>query len=96
MTDYLIWILLVSAWCFGFHNAFEDEQIFGSIGNWFRKRIPEFWLKPLIGCPICLPSVHGTAWFLLTQDWHFLTWIMFIVAASGINYVIYNLFPPND
>jgi hypothetical protein len=96
MTEYFIWVVLVALWCWGFHNAFEEGEIFGKIGDWLYNRFPEYWLKPLIGCPICMVSVHGTIWFLLTQDWHFLTWIMFIVSASGLNYVIHNFFPKND
>jgi len=97
MTEYIIWIALVSLWCWGFHNAFQEEQIFDSIGIWLRRRIPEFWLKPLISCPICMCSIHGTAWYLISQpNWSLSYWIMFIVAASGLNYVIHNLFPPTD
>lgn len=95
--EYLIWIFLTSVWCWGFHNAFEDDQIFFFIGKWARRNIHENWLKPFIGCPICMASVHGTFWYWYSQtQYAFLTWIMFIVAASGINYVIYNLFPPSD
>jgi len=98
MTDYLIWILLTSLWCWGFHNAFEPDEIFGKIGDWLRSKISEQVLKPFIGCPICMPSVHGTFIYLhaCQGDYSVTGWLMFVVAASGLNYVIYNLFPPTD
>lgn len=98
MTEYIIWILLTSFWCWGFHNAFEDGEIFGGIGNWLRARYNEMLLKPFIGCPICMPSTHGTLIYLHAYQgaYSFTSWIMFIVCVSGLNYIIYNLFPPSD
>lgn len=97
MIEYLTWILLTSFWCWGFHNAFEEGQIFGKIGDYLRDNIVDFWLKPLLTCPICMSSIHGTIWYFISQpEYSFTSWIMFIVAASGINYVIYNLFQPTE
>lgn len=97
MNDYVIWILLTSFWCWGFHNAFEDGQILYKVHVWLSHWVPYNLLKPLISCPICMTSVHGTFWYWYSQDnYSFLTWIMFIVASSGLNYVIYNLFPHSE
>lgn len=98
MSDYLIWIILTSAWCFGFHNAFQSDMIFGKLGDYLRSKFSEKLLKPFIGCPLCMPSIHGTFIYLhaCQGDYSVTGWLMFIVCASGINYVIYNLFPPTD
>jgi hypothetical protein len=97
IEQYLIWIILTSFWCWGFHNAFEPGELFGKIGDCMREKFTEFQLKPIIGCPICMSSIHGTTWYFISQPvYSFTSWIMFIVAASGFNYVIHNIFPPSD
>lgn len=90
MSELLQLIVIVAAWSWGVYNAFKDGQIFGSVGNWLRARVPEYWLKPIIGCMVCLPSIHGTALYVLFNDWQwdFLSWIVTIVCASGMNFVL--------
>ena len=98
MTDYLLWILLTCAWCFGFHNAFQEGMIFERVASWLENRFTGFVLKPLYSCPLCMPSLHGTVIYLhaCREGYSVFGWLMFIVCSSGINYVIYNLFPPTD
>lgn len=90
-VEFLILAIFVVGWCWGFHNAFRDGEIFGVVGNWLRAHLPAAVLDPTIECPICMASIHGTTWFLLLHEWYFLPWIMFIVAVSGFNYVIHIL-----
>lgn len=98
MTDYLIWIILTSVWCYGFHNAFEPDMILSKAGDYLRSKVSENLLKAFISCPMCMPSVHGTFIYLhaCQGDYSVTGCLMFIVCASGINYVLYNLFPPTD
>jgi hypothetical protein len=100
MSELLQLIVIVSAWSWGVYNAFSEGQIFGRIGNWIRfnfsiynrvkKENSEYYLKPIIGCPVCMPSVHGTALYIAFSDGHYdpLTWIVTIVCASGLNFVL--------
>ena len=90
MIDFIIWVFLVAAWCWGFMNAFQEGQIFGGPGKIIRKTFHEYLQKPTIGCPKCMPSIHGTIWYFLCVNQGFLLWILFIVAVSGINTVIVN------
>lgn len=87
--EFAVFALFVCFWCWGFHNAFRDGEIFGYVGNWLRAHLPNWALDPIIECPICMASIHGTTWFLIFHEWHFIPWIMFIVSISGFNYVIH-------
>jgi hypothetical protein len=90
MSELLQLIVIVSAWCWSVYNAFQEGQIFGRAGDWLRDKVPAYWLKPVIGCPVCLPSIHGTGLYIAFSDGHYdpLTWIVTIVCASGINFII--------
>ena len=88
MSDFIIQAVIVACWCWGFYNAFQEKQVFGMAGEFLRAKISEFWLKPIIGCPVCMPSIHGTIWFLILNEWDFFFWILFIVSTSGLNFVI--------
>lgn len=92
MNEYAILALFTTFWCWGFHNAFKDGEVLGRPGNWIRNNMPPWWRDPMVECPVCMASVHGTIWFLIWEpQWAFLPWIMFIVAVSGFNYVIHIL-----
>jgi hypothetical protein len=89
MIDFIIWVALASAWCWGFSNAFDDGEIFGKAGDWLDEKLPKMLNKPLWSCPKCMPSVHGTIWFLISNQSGFIMWILFIVSVSGVNTIIY-------
>lgn len=87
-SEYVLHIIVVGFWCWGFYNAFGDGEIFGGIGKVLRKTLPSYIQDPIFECPICMVSTHGTIWFLILNDWSFLPWILFIVSVSGFNYCL--------
>jgi hypothetical protein len=91
MIDYMLWIVVVSFWCWGFNNAFSEGHIFEKAGDWLDEHLPEKLNKPLWACPICMVSVHGSIWYFITQDFNFIQYVLFIVAISGLNTIIYKL-----
>lgn len=90
MTEFILWVLLVAAWCWGVNNAFAEGEIFGKIGDYARNKLPKWVVKPTIGCPKCMPSVQGTIWYFMCINEGLLHWILFIVCVSGLNTVIIN------
>jgi hypothetical protein len=89
MSELLQFIAIVSVWSWGFYNAFQEGQIFGKIGDWLRAHIPEYWLKPVIGCAVCMCSVHGAILYLVIGDnFNIVTLFVIVVCASGLNFVI--------
>lgn len=88
MSELLQLTVVLALWCWGVYNAFREGQIFEKAGNWLRNHMPEFWLKPIIGCMVCMPSIHGTVFYLAFGGRDPLVWIVHIVAASGLNFII--------
>lgn len=86
--EFVLQVLIISMWCWGFYNAFQDGEIFGGIGKILRKTLPSYVQDPLFACPICQASAHGTIWYLILNEWSFLPWILFIVSVSGLNYCL--------
>lgn len=77
-------------WIWGVHYTFQDGEIFGKIGNWLESKLPLWALKPTIGCPVCMASVHGTIIFLLflagiVPLWY---WLVFVFMVCGFNAII--------
>jgi hypothetical protein len=82
-------IVIIALWCWGFYNAFREGQIFGMTGDWMRANVRERWLKPIIGCPVCMPSIHGAILYLMiSSEFYFVSLAILIVCASGLNFVI--------
>lgn len=101
MSEFLIWVVLASVWCFGVNNAFSDGEIFGSIGDWLHEKLPTWLYKPTIGCPKCQASIHGAFWYWYSRPFeltiqYFLIGLLFIVAVSGINTVIINFLKKDE
>lgn len=92
MIDYLIWVLLVSAWCFGFSNVFNQGQLLGVLGDWMDEKLPPLANNPLWACPKCMASIHGSIFYFIAfgEVFSFIYWILFVIAVSGINTVIIN------
>ena len=55
MIKVLIATLFMSCYCVGLHNAVDTLGIL----DWFEKKLPWWFYKPLIGCPTCMASIHG-------------------------------------
>lgn len=93
MEQYLIWIALSSLWIWGFNLAFQEGEILGKPGEWINRHLPEWIVKPTIGCPLCMASIHGTGWYLFAWwgSYHFVFHILFVVCVCGLNTVIYKL-----
>ena len=66
----------------------QEGMIFEKQGNWIKKKVGDFWCKPLICCPPCMASVHGT-WFYLAcvgdLEWFLLVYVM---ALCGLTYIV--------
>lgn len=70
--------IILGAW-----NAFAPGMILGGLGDWLEKRFPEYLLKPLFLCVLCMPSVWGSAiWFLTGGDIFY--WPFYVIALSGL------------
>jgi len=87
----MIELSILIAFAVLFLNATTWEgQIFEDVANWLDTKLPEWIIKPLYGCPICMSFWYGSAMYIL---YHGLDkWILIVVfCAAGINAFIVNL-----
>lgn len=105
MTTFLLSLLPVSLgiWCI--HIIFQEDEIFGKIGEKIRgprtegdepltKR--EYWLKPVFDCPKCMSSLWGLIGFFAIRyffnvDLPLKQLIPFIMCQCGLNLLISKL-----
>lgn len=71
--------------------SFKEGMIFGKLGEWIEKKLGEYWSKPLIGCPVCMPSIYGSIGFLIFITNPLYIWPVYVVTMVGANYIISQL-----
>lgn len=89
MTYYITFILvqfIAVCWIWGFEYCFKDGEIFGGVGNYFRKYGWEWANKPLFDCKYCQSSIHGTLFFalFLAGEYSWWMWIIFCFGCCGM------------
>lgn len=92
LTFYIEFILvafIAVGWIWGFEYTFKEGEIFGRPGQWMRRNLPEWMLKPTIDCKYCMSSVHGTLFFLLfLNDYPWWAWIIFCFFCCGFTAIL--------
>lgn len=97
MTDFLLYILIVSAWIWGFNVLFEENNIFEKAGDWMDENLPIWINKPTWQCPVCMASAHGLLWFFIGLPLCFhdalpiRQLIPFLICLCGVNYILVKL-----
>lgn len=79
-------VLIASLWCLGFWKAFDAEMIFSRLDTDYLQKLPDWIYKPLVGCTICMASIHGGTWFIVLNG---LSWwiVPFVVCVAGLNFI---------
>jgi len=94
MKEFIELLFISSLWIWGVIFIFKHGQIFGCAGDLIRRIMPKWFYKPLIGCPACCASVHGSIIYLLAHSlvhadgFYWPLWIFFIVSLWGLNHII--------
>jgi hypothetical protein len=100
MQQTLFLILATSMWTVGLYLATGKGQILHGLSDMIERVAGPTLNYPILGCPYCMPSVHG---FLICQIfhafygftiawyWYYLQWIFIVPCSSALNYIIYNL-----
>jgi len=90
-------IIINSLFIFGVYSALQRGMILEKLGDLIDK-LPEFYRKPLMSCPICMSSVYGSpvywGFYLLNQGNIFIAIIIYICytfTLAGMNYIITSL-----
>jgi hypothetical protein len=96
MTMFILLLFLATVWIWGINAIFSEGYIFERLGTWLRGKLPEL-SKPLIGCTVCMSSIHGTIWYWvvmrlfmpdLSTIFTFVGWIVFCICLCGINFIL--------
>lgn len=95
MIDFILCLIITSAWTWGFHVLFEEGHLLDGPGKVIERTIGTWYSKPLFLCPICMASVHGTIAFCIfyynEQINNALLWPVFCICIAGINYLLVKL-----
>ena len=91
------WLLITIAWIWGIRAIFTKPFIFWQTGDWMDNNLPRAVVKPLIRCPVCMPSIWGTYMFLYSDQIGIMNWIIFVISLAGINFLLIEfLYPENN
>jgi len=99
--EYLIVIILNSLYIIGFYQSFQAGNIFAVFNpyHYFSRVNPDgimakWLLKPVIGCVVCMASVHGIIFLCVFRNYLYLDIpivIFYIFALAGLNRIIYTI-----
>jgi hypothetical protein len=78
------------------HTTTTEGHIFEDVANWLDTKLPDWIIKPLYGCPICMSPHWGLGILFLLYltgryEFHFAETILILFSAGGINAAIVNL-----
>lgn len=94
MINFILLLIIACLWIWGFNFLFKKKEIFGFFGDLMRDHITKWIVKPTIGCPACMSSIHGTlvylSWVNLTvqHEIYYWIWPFFLICLVGINHII--------
>lgn len=76
----------------------EPGMLLHPLRRWLNaRRISSYISKPLYGCPPCMASVWGSlVWFFFGIDFLSIQWPLFVLATSGLTYLLIYNFPYHD
>ncbi len=86
-----IFILAFVIW--GIASLFEEGMILGKVGSMIERSHPRYklkwYLKPVILCVVCMPSIWGSA-ASLYLGYDIAHWLTLVFATAGLNFIIAN------
>jgi hypothetical protein len=97
MTEFILYVVIASAWIWGFNALFQEGHVFEKAGDWMDDNLPWWVNKPIWSCAACQSSVHGLLWFFIGLPLCFhdalpiRMLIPFLICLCGVNFVIIKL-----
>jgi hypothetical protein len=81
-------LLIIGLFTAGYYERRMDGtysyQILGRLVRRMDDHLPEWMVKPIIGCMPCMASLWGVAYCLLMTDYGVLNMLVHIMATSGL------------
>ena len=88
-------VLLCSLSVLFCYTIFQTENIFERQGVWMEDRLGRLY-KPLVGCLFCMAPWWALAYSFIFLHHSLIELVQFILAVSGLNVFISNIFSLND
>lgn len=91
MIDLIVLLVVNALYCVGVWLATGEDMILERPELWLSERVPEFWLKPVFGCPTCMASLHSILPFWLYSPFtveSVLLYIIYVPALATLNSLI--------
>jgi len=102
-------IIIISFIVFAIHYSMQEGEIFGKLGAWFERNLPEKLKQPVFDCPVCMCPWYGSIiyWLvfapmtieslrpirIIVPIGTWIEWIVVVIAAMGFNAIINKMFP---
>jgi len=90
-------ILITALWCIGLTIITSHGFIFEKVKDILENFLPTFLFKPIIGCAICMASVHSIGMYFLMGmpfAWYLLPVAM--VSVSGVVAIFFYFLPEEE
>lgn len=87
MIDLLLLLIFNALIIAGLWLSTGQDMIFERPARWLEERVPEWWLKPLFGCPTCMASVHSILPYWLSHDYSteaLIIYLLYIPALAAL------------
>jgi hypothetical protein len=73
----------------------QQGEIFGALGNWFNKTLPDQLHNPVFACPVCMTPWYGSILYWLIWHESVKMWAIVVSTAMGIQIIIGKLSHPD-
>lgn len=88
-------VFLISMIIFAIWYSLQPDEIFGGIGDWLAKHLPEKLHNPFFECVVCMAGIYGCALYWVIFHNSVKEWIVVNMSCIGFNAVLSKLFPPH-
>lgn len=91
MIDFVLLLLINALAIVGIYLATGEDMILSRPAMWLEYRLPEYWLKPVFGCPTCMASLHSILPYWLTHDlttYNVLLYLIYVPALATVATII--------
>lgn len=73
---------------FAIYYTMLDGEIFGALGTFFYRHLPNAFHQPVYYCPICMVPWYGSAIYWIVWHHDVKDWIVSVITAMGINFIL--------
>ena len=89
-------IVIISLLVFAIHYTMQEDEIFGWLGEWFYKVLPDKLHDPVYDCVVCMCFWYGSIIYWLLWRENIIDWLVTVIAAMGLNAIINQLTPDRE